>query len=159
MSGVTTATVIGYGIAAAGAAVSVYSALSQGKQAEAMADYQNQQAQVDASVVQSQGELEARRIRQAGERQRSTARAALANSGVTLSTGSAEQIEQKITRGAEEDALLAIYEGNTKADQIRSGGNAAKIQGANAKKAGQLNAFSSALGSASKAWSGYQKAA
>jgi hypothetical protein len=75
---------------------------------------------------------------------------------VALGAGTAELIDKDINANSESDALLSIYQGDTRADQIRAGGNVAALRGQNAKTAGYINAGASALsgvGSASRAWS------
>lgn len=138
-----------------GAGVSALSAIQQGNQAEAMGDYQRRQAEADASVQASEAQLQARQIRKAGDKQRASARASLAGAGVALGTGTAELIDKDINANSETDALLSIYQGETRADQIRAGGNVAALRGQNAKTAGYLNAGASVLngvGSVSRAW-------
>jgi len=169
--------------ALAGAAISTVSAIQQGNTARkngeteaanalAMGDYQKRQAEADAAVQQSEAQLQARQIRQAGDRQRSEARASMAASGVTVGTGTAELIDKEITANAEEDALLSIYQGDTRALQIRQGGRiselagintagAATTRGKNAQSAGYMSAASSALsgaGRAASSWSSASKA-
>lgn len=98
--------------------------------ATAMGLYQQRQAEADASVQQSEAQLQARQIREAGDRQRSAARAAMAGSGVTVGVGSAELIDKEINKNSEQDALLSIYQGDTRAQQIRAGGQIAADEGA-----------------------------
>lgn len=141
--------------ALASAAVGTYSAIQQGEQADAMADYQQRQAEADAAVQQSEAMVQARAIRKAADKQRAAARASLAGSGVTVGAGTAEQIDTTIQQNAEQDALTAIYQGNTQALYTRQEGAIARIAGSNAKDASYLNAGATALGgigSASRAW-------
>lgn len=130
---------------AAGSAVSAIGAIQQGRQAKAMGDYQAAQARADADAARGQAEVEAAKIRKAGERQRSAAVAAMAAAGVTSNVGTAELINKEITANAEEDAINTIFDGGNRARQINASGQAAKIGGSNAFKAGFLNAGASAL--------------
>lgn len=204
--GITATTVMSYA-ALAGTALSAVSAIQQGNQAKAQANsqaaqatrdaqqasvdsqhatqmglYQQRQAEADAAVQQSEAQLQARQIRTAGEKQRAAARASLAASGVTVGVGTSEIIDKEINTNAEQDALMSIYGGDTRAQQIRASGQIAADQGAyqgrgldarsynlksdaaeftargkNAQTAGYLNAGASALsgiGRASQSWSG-----
>lgn len=130
---------------AAGTAVSAIGAIQQGQQAKAMGNYQAEQAAADAEAAKGQAMVEAGKIRKAGERQRSAAIASMAAAGVDSNVGTAELINKEITSNAEEDALTAVFGGNTSARRLNAQGQAAKIQGDNAATAGFLNAAGSAL--------------
>lgn len=130
---------------AAGSAVSAIGAIQQGQQAKAMGKYQAAQAAADADAARAQAQLEAGKIRKAGERQRSAAIASMAAAGVDSNVGTAEIINKEITAGAEEDALLAVFGGSTSARRLNAQGQAARIEGSNAARAGFLNAGSTAL--------------
>lgn len=140
----------------AGAAVSAGSAISQGRQAQATGNYQAAQAAADADAARATAQLEADKLRKAGRQQRSQAVAAQAASGVKVDTGTAELINTEITQQAEEDALTTIQSGNTRARQINAEGEAARISGNNAKKAGVLNATSTALGAGATVAKGWK---
>lgn len=132
-------------LAIAGSIVSGGTAIMQGQQAQAMGNYQAAQAQADADATKSAALLEAKSIRAAGKKQRSAAIAAQAASGVAIDSGTAEVINQEIDSGAEYDATMAILNGGTRSRQISAQGQAAKIGGDNAARAGFLNAGASAL--------------
>lgn len=100
------------------------------ERATAMGVYQQKQADADASVQQSEAQIQARQIRDAGDRQRSAARAAMAGSGVTVGVGTAELIDKEINQNSEQDALLSIYQGDNRAQQIRASGKIAADEGA-----------------------------
>lgn len=147
---------------AAGSAMSVYSQVQQGKQADAMADLQTRQAQADADYAASSAQVQARQIRKAADRQRSQARAALASSGVAVEAGSAELVDDTIQRDAEEDALMAIYDGTNNAKSIRQGGEINAFQSRGAANAARYGALGSALSGAAtvaKGWNVNKKAA
>ena len=137
--GIETALLIGSAVVAGG------SAIMQGQQAEAMGNYQAEQARADADAAAESAKLEAANIRKAGERQRSSARAALAASGVNVDTGTAELINTEITQNAEQDALTTIQTGVSRARMINAEGQASRIAGDNAATAGFLNAASTAM--------------
>jgi hypothetical protein len=132
-------------LAAAGTAVSVYGQQQQAKQADAVADQQNQQAREDAAFAASEAQLQARAIRKAADKQRSEARGALSASGVVVGVGSAEQIDQEIQAGGEEDALMAIYDGTNRSRNIRQAGEISSSRSRNAATASRYGAATSAL--------------
>lgn len=130
---------------AVGTAVSVYSQIEQGKDADKIAAQQEQQGREDALYTASEAELQAKSIRKAADKQRAEARAALAGSGVVVGTGTAEQIDQEIQAGGEEDALMAIYDGTNRARAITRGGDLAASRSRNAASASRTGAVTSAL--------------
>lgn len=142
--GISAATIATYA-AATSAVVGLGSALYQGSRQSKMADYQTGQAAADASTAQSQAQVQARQIRTQTARQQAVARATLADSGVTVGTGTAEQVDQTIGQRGEQDALTAIYQGDTRAKQIQTAGNLAAAQSENASTASVINGVSTAL--------------
>lgn len=136
---------VGAGTAAAGTAVSVYGAMQQADQAKDAAKQQEQQGIEDAAYAASEAQLQARAIRKAGDKQRAEARAALAGSGVVVGEGTAEQIDSQIGANVEEDALMAIYDGNNQARSIKQGGALAANRSRNAASAATIGAYGSAL--------------
>jgi hypothetical protein len=146
--GIETAALVGYAAAAAsvvGTAVSVYSQMEQGKEADRIAAQQQQQAAQDAQFAASEAQLQARAIRKAADRQRAEARGALSASGVVVGVGSAEQIDQEIAADGEEDALMAIYDGTNRSRNIRQAGEISSSRSRNAANASRYGAATSAL--------------
>jgi hypothetical protein len=157
--GIETAVLVG---TLASAAVGTGSALMQANQASNMADYQTKQSAADAQTAASQAQVQARQIRLATDRTRSQARAAQATSGVVSGVGTGEQIDQTIDSRGEQDALSAIYQGNTRATQIQTAGNLAAAQSNNAGTASLINGATTALSgfaTAAKGWNLSKKAA
>lgn len=148
MSGGITATTIAAYASIAAAGIGVYSALQQGKQAEAQADYQAEQGQADADAAAGQAQVEAAQIRKAVQKQRSSARAALAESGVNADVGTGELIQSDIEQQGEQDALTTIYSGNVAKRKLSAQADGYTIAGQNAKTGSYLNAANSALGGA-----------
>lgn len=144
------------GLGLAGSAISAVGAIQQGQQAKAMGNYQAEQAAADAEAARAQAQLEAGKIRTAGARQRSAAIASMASAGVDSNVGTAELINKEITSSAEEDAINAIFGGNTRSKQLNAQGQAARISGSNAAKAGFINAGSSALRAGATFGSGWR---
>jgi len=146
--GIETAALVGYAAAAAsvvGTAVSVYSQMEQADQADKIANQQANQAREDAQFAASEAQVQARQIRKAADKQRSEARGALAASGVVVGVGTAEQIDQEIQAGGEEDALMAIYDGTNRARAITQGGEISASRSRNSANAARYGAASSAL--------------
>lgn len=135
----------------ASATIAGGSAIMQGQQAQAMGDYQNAQAQADANAAQGDAEVQAMQIREAGKRQRSSAVAAQAASGVDIGSGTAELINTEITKNAEQDAISTILSGRYRGQQLSNQGAFAKMKGDNAAMAG----YASAAGTAMSAGSTY----
>lgn len=141
--GIETALIIG--LAAAGTAVSVHGQQQQAKQAEAVANQQEQTAREDAAYAASEAQVQARAIRKAAEKDRAAARAALAGSGVVVGEGTAEQIDTEIQADSEQDALLAIYDGSNRARGIGQAGSLAASRSRNAASAARTGALTTAL--------------
>lgn len=132
-------------LAAIGTATTVYSSIQQGEQADKLAEQQQQQGIDDAAYAASEAQVQARAIRKAGDKQRAEARASLAGSGVVVGEGTAEQIDTQIQRDSEEDALMAIYDGENRARSIGISGNLTASRTRNAGTAARTGAFTSAL--------------
>lgn len=146
--GIETAALVGYAAAAAsvvGTAVSVYSQMEQADQAEKVAAQQQNQAREDAQFAASEAQVQAKAIRKAADKQRAEARGALAASGVVVGVGTAEQIDEEIQAGGEEDALMAIYDGSNRARAIGQQGEIASSRSRNSATAARYGAASSAL--------------
>jgi len=146
--GIETAALVGYAAAAAsvvGTAVSVYSQMEQADQADKIAQQQQNQAREDAQFAASEAQVQAKAIRKAADKQRAEARGALAASGVVVGVGTAEQIDQEIQAGGEEDALMAIYDGSNRARAIGQQGEITASRSRNAANAARYGAASSAL--------------
>lgn len=140
--------------AVASAAVGTYSAIQQGNQQKAQADYQAAQAQADADAAASQAQVEAEQIRKAAVKQRAAARAALADSGVNVDVGTAELVQSDVQQQGEQDALTTILNGNNARAKLNSQADAFQLAGSNAQTAGYLRGASTALSSfsASRGW-------
>jgi hypothetical protein len=137
-------------VAAAGSALAAGGAIYSGQQQKQQLNQQADQAQADAEAAAAQSQVEAGKIRAAARKQQSAALAALAVSGVDVSTGTAEQIQSDIANRGEQDALTTILTGSNKKNSIDASAAAMRIGGDNAATAGFINAGSSLLSGASK---------
>ncbi|MDP3615341.1 MAG: hypothetical protein Q8R98_26180, partial [Rubrivivax sp.] len=165
------------GLAAAGAATTAYSAVQQGKAAEAegnrvaavaenqaqqsiaIGNYQKAQAEADADTARGEAVLQAEQIRAASKRQRSAAIAATAGSGTSVSDGTAELINFEIMQGGEKDALTTILSGNTRARQIIAQGQGASISADNAAANSRAYGTSAQISGQNAKKAGYTSAA
>ena len=129
--------------------------IQQGKQQSAMLNYESEQASADAKAEQGAAQVQAEKIRKAGRLQASQANTELAASGVDTSYGTSDIINQSIMKNTETDALTAILNGTNRANKMNSQAQADSIGADNAESAGYINAASSALGGAAKAYGAY----
>lgn len=137
-------------------AVSAYSSIEQGRSQAKWANYQANQAQADANAEASLARVEAEKIREAGKRQRSQARAAMAASGIDVDEGTAVNINEDISKGAEEDALHAIWGGIDRQQRGYAQAQADRSRGKQAQTAGNLNATATLLNAGSQAYGQYK---
>lgn len=137
-----------------------YSMLQQGRQASAMANYEAKQAEANAASERSAAAVRADKVRKMGRMQQSSARAALAASGVRVGEGSALVIDQTIGRDAEEDALTEIITGKYRGAALDTQAELSRISGRNARSASYLGAAGSVLAGGyqvAKGWKGVEK--
>lgn len=141
------------------AGVSVLGQIQQGKATQQAAEQtaRNNETQAGIDAIQAQRETvaaaeEAKRIRKAGERQASAARAQLAASGIAVDSGSAININEDISGGAESDAMNTLLTGKRRAESytISSGQHineaaSSRAAGANARTSSILAAGGTVL--------------
>lgn len=156
MSGATTATYVAAAAIAASTAYSAYSSIQQGKQQEMNADAQAEQTRIDADTLVSAANVEASKIRKVARTQVSEARASLAGSGVMVDEGTPLNINEEITKNAEEDAVLTIF--NAQEAKKRGYVDASNMQlaGSQARTAANMQATSSVLAGAANIASGWK---
>jgi len=147
MSGYTAAVLAVAAIAGAG--VSAYSSMEQGKQQKKMYEDQAQQASNDAAYKQDAAKAQAEKIRRMGAMQKGEAKAALAASGVKLGEGTALEVEKSIAKNSEEDALSALLGGKRASDTALDESAMLMTAGANAQRSGNLSAAGTMLSAAS----------
>lgn len=152
MSGYTAAVVL-----VAGAAVSAYSSIEQGKQQKKMAEDQAKIAVNDAEYKKDAARAQAEKIRKMGELQKSEAKASLAASGVKLGEGTPLEITKNITKLSEEDALSALLGGKRAADTSNTEAQMLMRAGKNAQSNSYMSAGSTVLGAAATAGKGWSK--
>lgn len=143
-TGLEIAAIAGTVISAAGTAYSI----DQGRH---NANLAKDQAEADAAAQQGQAEVEAAKVRKAAKEQRQAAVAALAASGVDVSTGTAEQIQTDISQRGEEDALSIILGGGRRGRSLRQQGAMAQY-GASQAAVGSVLSGLSSVASSARGW-------
>lgn len=157
MSGYTAAVVAVTAIASS--AYAGYSSVQAGKQANLNAEAQSDQAQIDADNAASAAEVQADRIRRVKAIRNSEATAALAGSGVDVGEGTALNINEEITRNAEEDAALTVFNGQNQKKRGYADASNYELAGGQAQSAANSQAVTSVLGGATSAYTGWKASA
>ena len=78
------------------------------------------QAEADSKAVAAQGRLEAERIRKDKEKAQSSARAALAESGLDVNEGTSVVINDQIERDGNYDAAMAEITGQNTSNRLKA---------------------------------------
>lgn len=151
MCGISAATygVISAVMAVAGTAVSVYSSVQQGKQADDLAEYNAKLAENEAQDARNLATEKENDKRLKTRQLISTQKAQLGASGVDINTGSALQLQQDTATLGEVDALRIRATGDKTVESYESQAALNKLQGSNAKTQGYVNAGGSLLSGAS----------
>lgn len=123
----------------------VMSSISKGQQQQDMANYQAAQANADAQAERELGQVNADKIRKAAKSQQSSARSALAASGVVADAGTPLMIQGDIIQRGEGDALTELLTGTRKGQKLDSEASGLRVAGSNAKAAGYASAAGSLL--------------
>lgn len=147
-------------VALAAAAVSAFGAIQQGNAASASYKAQAQASEYNAKIqednaarISREASIKEDNLRRQQAYFLGRQRAAIAESGVGLGSGSALDIQQDSETQAELDALTVRYEGETQrraflqdASLQRYEGSVARMNASEAKKAGYIGAVGSMLG-------------
>lgn len=129
----------------ASSAGSAIGSIQEGMQAKKWGKYQAKQAKADGRAALGAARLEAKKIREAASEQQGQAVAAIANSNVVVGEGSAGLIEKQIRQRAEEDAVMAIFDGEDTYKRQAAQAKAYRIQGDAAFKKSLWGAAGSAV--------------
>jgi hypothetical protein len=114
------------------------------------ANYEADQLMADAEVSRGLASVTGGKIRKAGRVVRGQARAGYGASGVAVDSGSALAVQEDITRGAGEDALMELLSGNYRAASMEASASARRMAGRNAVSAGIGSAGKSMLSAAAE---------
>lgn len=127
-------------------AAQAYSQAQEGRNQKMLSNAQagvlDYQAQVERQVAMREAGV----IRDAARETQGAARTAYAASGVKVDTGTAAMVDEKIIRESEQDAFMAILEGNRRARGMNTAASTERIQGRQAQRAGYVNAAGTLLG-------------
>ena len=142
--------------ALAGAGVSAYSSIQQGKSAQAQAEYNAKQAEAQAADAQLRGGIAANQKRQEVRRAVAAQQTQLAANGVETSSGSALSLMSDTSREGELDAQTAYANAIREAYGYQSQATSYRFSGKSAMSNAYGQATGSLLsgaGSALKSWS------
>jgi hypothetical protein len=114
-------------------------------QARKLAKFQSAQASANAQAEEDAGELRAEKFRQRAKRVASSARAALAASGVGIDSITANLINKDIIERGELDASVEVSDAKDRATALRQGADIAKLRGRQAITSGIINIGASAV--------------
>lgn len=153
MSGGISATTV---LLATTAAVGAYASIQSGKAAKQAADDNAEIARRNAAQGQDAAVAQAEKIRRAAAQQKASATAQLAASGVSVNDGTAVNINDQITKNAEQDAFTTILNGSRSAASSLNQATMFENQGKSALQGGYLNAGASLLSSGSSIASGWK---
>lgn len=135
-------------ISAASTALAAQQSISQGTTQNAVAVAEARQRGEDAKAAQAESQREALIERKKARNLMSRARAVAAASGAGASDPSVQNILTDIETQGEVNALNALYSGNTEARGLRGGAAVARQEGRARRRAGYMNAASTALSGA-----------
>lgn len=153
------AAAVAYWAMAAAAVYSAYSTVQSGKQQQLNADAQADQAELDAKTEKSAAEVQAERIRKLARIQAGEANAALAASGVEVGEGTALNINREIYQNAEEDAILTVFGGNNRAQQLNVDASNTRMAGNQAHSNANAQAGSTLISTGSGLYTNWKTAA
>lgn len=138
-------------VALAGVALSAISSMKQGESQHDWAEYQADQMRADAAADQGLARVQAKQIRAQGDRQRGSARAAMAASGINVDgIGTPTIVDKGISQRSEHDAFLTLLGADDRARRTDQQAYGAELQGDQARSAGYMGAGSSLLSAGGK---------
>lgn len=143
--------VAGATAAVAGAGISAAGAIQQGKQAEAIGEFNARAAERDAALARQAAGFEEARARERSRSLLASQRAALGASGRTVSEGSSLLLQAQTVEDAELDALAIRYSGSVQEARERGRASAERFQGRAARFNSRGRAFASLLGGVTSA--------
>jgi hypothetical protein len=120
----------------------------QGQTQKKVGEYNAKMNEYAAQDAQKRGELQAIEARRRGEAMKGAQRVSMAAKGLDLSEGTAQQIQDTTDFFSETDQNTARYNAAKDAWSARQSGQLARWQGQAQAQQSNLQAFSTALGSA-----------
>lgn len=137
-------------IQAGATAVSAYQLQQQGEQAEQSALFEAAQMDRNAKSAEAVSQREAIRAKREAAYLASRAEAVAASSGGGGSDPTIVNLIGGIEEEGEYNALTALFNGQQRADAMRTGADVARMEGRSKRKAGNTGAFSTVLSGAAK---------
>ena len=135
----------------AGTAISAYGQYQAGVQAQKAGDYQASIARQQAQVAQQKAAFEATKLRERGERLKASQRTGYAGRGISLSSGTVEEVLTDTAGDIKLDELAILYGGSMEAQGLHSQAQYSEWAGKQKKKAGTIGAIGSLLTGAGQA--------
>lgn len=112
-----------------GPVAGVLSSIQEAEKKKKWAKYQSKQAKADAYASLGAARVEAQKIREAAGTVQGESVASVAGSGAVVGDGSAGLIEKVIRQRAEEDALMALFDGEDAFKRGMAQAKSYKLQG------------------------------
>lgn len=123
---------------------------AEGDAALAQSQYNASLKDWQAELIRKEAQAKADNIRERAMRVRSTQTAQSAASGAVIGVGSAQAVQDETTRLAEQDAIVALYQGVQDANFVNIEANNIRRSGENAYKAAQEKAQATLLSTGTK---------
>lgn len=142
-------------LAAANTALTVGSAIREGKEAKIQGELKARQLRDEANARQAEAQRVAIARRRQGNFAASRARAVAAASGAGLTDTSAEKLISDIEAQSDLNVLNALYEGDTTARGLRDNARVAAREGRAAGRSGVYRGIANAVSGASSFYSKY----
>lgn len=136
-------------LALGGGILGAYGSIQQGKIDQANAAIRAGQLAENANAVEAASQREAIKAKREAKYLESRAQAVAAASGAGAADPTVQNIMDRIEAEGEYNALTALYNGKTRARDMRLEGAVALQEGENAVKSSRLNALTSVLSGAS----------
>jgi len=146
--GVETLLIIAAASSAVGGALSAFSSIQQGRQANAMAKYNANVSNENAKATQFQSDIELQNVRSKYRRLRGTQDATAAASGIA--GGSFTDILTDTKMQEDLDTMGLLYKTKTTAQGYNNQATLSLAAGRNAQSQGMLNAAGTIIGTAGK---------
>lgn len=134
-----------WGLALAGTILGAYGAYSSGQSAKSAAAAQARAQEEAARYARAAAAFEAKRSRRADARTLAEQRAQVAKAGVALE-GSPLDVYAESVRTAEQNAQAILFEGELRARGLEAQARLSRLEGADAKRAGQIDTVTTILG-------------
>lgn len=120
-------------------------AIQQGRDAQAYAEYQGRLADRQASIQEGEGRIIARKTREAGRKALAAREAEMGASGLDINSVSFQDGQTDLDADFESDALAAIYSGRMQGQSSRAEGAYSRAQGNRAARTALYSGAATAM--------------